>query len=220
MDQSHALARFSFLAEAFDGTGGFAPHVLWEYQTLTITDQAGNPLSTLRRVPKLAGPCHLVPHSREGAEKFAGRCALAVYENHLREACDRYISFLSRRRPMRTGLDAPLVQLLIEDANLRGSPLDQFLMAFALHAKARGSMLLLIDMPSEDAVAPVSLQDQIERRAVPYLRSITPDVVRSFVLDDETGLFTNIEISCTEEVDGKRQECMRYWDASHAFYFF
>lgn len=214
MDHRLALQRFAFLAEAFDGSGGFAPEVSWQNETISTTDQAGNALIAIRRVPKLAGPCYLVPHSREGAEKFAGRCALAVYENHLRDACDRYISFLARRRPMRTGTEAPLTQLLIGNADMRGTSLDQFLMSFALQLKARGSMLLLLDLPGqEDDAPPSSLKEQIERRAVPYLREIPPEVVHCYDLDDETGLFETITIKCVEDVDGEPQECLRTWDA-------
>ena len=105
--------RFAFLAEAFTGQGGFAPRVTWLWETQSTTDQQGNVIPTVRRVPKLAAPCHLVPYPREGVEKFASRAALAVYENHLRDACERFCGFLGRRLPLRDGIDAPLVQLLL-----------------------------------------------------------------------------------------------------------
>lgn len=214
MNHQAVLQRFAFLAEALNADGGFAPQVTWENETITTTDQAGNPLSAIRRVPKLAGPCHLVPHSREGAEKFAGRCALAVYENHLADACDRYIAFLSRRRPMRTKTEAPLTKLLIDNADMRGTSLDLFWFAFAMQLKARGSMLLLLDMPSvPKGDEPKSLQDQIERRAVPFLRAIQPELIHCYDLDDETGLFDLVTIKCVEDVDGEPQNCLRTWDA-------
>ena len=176
MDHAHAKLRFAFLAEAFHGTGGFAPQVLWESQAITTKAADGTPMQAIRRVPKLAAPCHIVPHPRESPEKYAARAAVAVYENHLREACERFIGYLSRRRPIRDGVDAPLVQLLLEDADMRGNGLDVFWSMFALHAKARGSMLLLIDLPTMDPEeGPKSLRDQLEQRVVPYLRAIEPE---------------------------------------------
>lgn len=213
MDQ-RSVARFTFLNEAFHGIGGFAPQVLWEYQQVTSKLQDGTPITSTRRVPKLGAPGYLVPYQRESAEKFAARAAVAVYENHLREACERFVGFLGRRAPMRSNIDAPLVQLLLQDADMRGTPLDQWLSSFALHAKARGTMLLLIDMPSEPGEdEPVSLQEQIERRRVPYLQMIGPELVTDYDLDDETGLFESVSIAVTEEVDGVRQKCTRTWTA-------
>ena len=212
MDKPSQQNRFSFLAEAFDGVGGFAPRVLWEHQLVYTTDQQGHQISTTRRVPKLSAPCHLVPYPRESVEKFAARAAVGTYENHLREACERFIGFLGRRHPLRNGTDSPLVGLLLDNADMRGTPLSQFLVAFALQAKARGSMLLLIDMPGEpDGDSPASLMEQMERRAVPYLRMMSPEFCVDYDIDDETGLFTSITFRVVEEVDGKDQDCERTW---------
>jgi hypothetical protein len=201
MDWITARARFAFLAEAFDGCGGFTPSVEWQTQV--------QPDSSARRVPFKAAPCHLVPYPRESAAKFAGRCAVAVYENHLRSACEKFLGFLGRRRPQRDGIDAPLAALLLGNADMRGSSLDAFWTAFALQAKARGSMLLLIDLPKRPEAT--SLQDQIERRAVPYLRAIAPEQVLAFQIDDETGLFTSLTIATVEEVGGKLEPVQRTW---------
>lgn len=214
MDKPTVLARFAFLAEAFDGSGGFAPCVTWEDQTITTKDQAGAPLYATRRVPKLAAPCHLVPYPRESAEKFASRAAVAVYENHLREACERFIGYLGRRRPVRDGIDAPLTALLVADADMRGTPLDQFFVSFALQAKARGSMLLMVDLPGQPGdESPASLQAQISSRKVPLLRMIEPEALADFEVDDDTGMMISVTIACTEMVGGKPKACTRTWDA-------
>lgn len=213
MDTNTTISRFAFLAEAFEGAGGFAPQVSYENQTVTSTDQEGNPVSSTRRVAKVATPSHLIQYPRESAEKYAARCALATYENHLREACERFVGYLGRRRPMRDGIDAPLVRLLLDDADMRGTSLDLFMFNLALEAKARGSVLLLIDMPGEPGEdAPASLLEQIERRRVPFLRVIKPEIVASFEVDDETGLLESLAINVTEEVDGKETKCVRTWD--------
>ncbi len=221
MHTQTALDRFAFLADAFEGVGGFAPRTTWAQESITTTDQNGAPVSLTRRVPKLSGPCHLTPYQRESNDKYAGRAALATYENHLRETVERYVGFLGRKRPARDGTDAPLVRLLLEDADMCGTPLDQFLTSFALKAKARGSMLLMLDMPDapdganggDGLGAVMSLQQQIEARMVPRLRAIAPEALKDFEVSDDTGLLDWAELNCTELVDGRPQACVRRWDA-------
>jgi len=197
-------SRFQFLADALNGGGGFAPTVTWSF------DNGGSG----KRRPVLSGASELVPYLRESPEKFAGRCAVAVYENHLRSACERFTAFLGRRKPMRSSADAPLVTLMLDDADLRGSSLDQFMVTTALEAKARGSALVLIDMPDEAQPA-VSLADQIARRRVPHLTRIEPERVSAHELDPATGLFTSLSIDCMETIEGKgEQKCTRTWDAN------
>lgn len=211
MNTNYQTARFQFLSQAFEGSAGFAPRVIYGFDNGT----------TGKRIPILNGPTELVPYQRESVEKFAGRNAIAVYENHLRSACERFVSFLGRRHPQRAGTESPLVQLLMQDADLRGSNLDAFWAHFALAAKARGSMLLLIDMPEKTEEDPgvQSLAEQIARRAVPVLRPIYPESVRDFELDDDTGLIISLCINTTESItgsDGKTsyQPCQRRWDAT------
>ena len=205
MDFAIAKGRYTFLADALDGTGGFAPHVEWTVETLTDGSE--------RRRPTRAPACHLIPYTRESAEKFAGRCALAVYENHLRSACERFTGFLGRRRPMRTDADAPLVDLFIQDCDMRGTSLDAFFNAFALQAKARGAMLLLIDEPAGDL--PRSQAEQIAARRIPYLRAIPPEAIDTYALDNATGAFSQVTIFATEVVDGKVLQVKRRWDAAN-----
>ncbi|MEN9489639.1 MAG: hypothetical protein RJA63_88 [Pseudomonadota bacterium] len=209
MDQQDAIEQFQFLGEALDGAGGFRPRVRWVDESVAIKDQSGTVSYATRRVPKTAGPCHLVPHMRESPEKFAGRAARAVYENHLREACERFVSYLGRRQPVRDGLDAPLTRIFVDDCDMRGTPLSEFISAFSLQARARGSMLLLIDMPRADDDGPVSLLDQIERRRVPYLRAIKPEHLADYDVDDETGLFERVSVCVNDDED----ECIQTWTA-------
>lgn len=194
MDWSTARARFRFLTSAFDGTGGFAPKVTWNTTTEGVTTAT------------LHGASELVRYPRESDAKYAARNAVAKYENHLRSACKRYVGFLARRRPQREGADSPLVQLMVENADLRGNSLNSFLAGFALQAKARGSLLLVIDKP-EGAPA-TSLADQIQRRRVPYVRMALPETVVSYRTDPESGLFLAITLASREwwAVDGQPEE--------------
>lgn len=212
MDWSDARERFLFLATALDGSGGFRPRV-----RTTLVDA---PDGQTREVPELVGPCYLDRYPRESAEKLAGRAKVAQYINHLDRAVGRFTSFLGRRRPLRSGVDGPLMRLLVQDADMRGSPLDQFWASFDREAKARGSMLLVVDMAKatdtqreDGAPAVQSLGDQIRLRAVPYLRAVPPEFVKSFTLDEETGAFESISLSWSVERSGRVVNITRTWDA-------
>ena len=208
MDWTHARERFAFLAEALDGGGGFAPRVSWYAEALT--DSAG--AVTTKQTPRLNGPTHLVRYQRETEQRFAARNAIAVYENHLSSAVARFCGFLGRRSPARDGVDAPLVRLMIEDADLRGTSLDTFWSGFAAQAKARGSMLLVIDMP--DGPAPSNLAEQQRRRAVPYLRWASPESVVDFRIDADSGEFLRVTLASKEWVDDELTDVERDYDAT------
>lgn len=208
MDWTHARERFAFLAEALDGSGGFCPRVSWF--TESLVDSNGN--TTTKQTPRLHGPTHLVRYQRETETRFAARNAIAVYENHLASAVSRFCGFLGRRSPARNGVDAPLVRLMIEDADLRGTSLDTFWSGFAAEAKARGSMLLVIDMPAGDP--PTTLAEQQRRRAVPYLRWAAPEAVVDYRLDPDTGAFVRVTLRSTEWVGDKLEQVERDYDAT------
>lgn len=206
--------RFAFLAESFHSTGGFRPRVTWADEVLTAKNDDGTTTTGIRRVPKVAGPCYLNQHPRELLDKYAERCAVSVHQPHLREACERFCSFLARRMPLRDGVDSPLTQLLLNDADLRGNSLDNTLSALALQIKARGTMLVLLDVPRREA-PPGSMREQIERRAVPFIRSIAPEAVSAYEVDDETGDLTSLTVDCVESVNGKEVPCTRTWTETH-----
>lgn len=157
--------------------------------------------------PTLNGPTELVRYPRESDSKFAARNAVAVYENHLESAVSRFVGFLGRRLPSREGVDSPLVKLMVENADLKGTSLDNLMLHFAAEAKARGSMLLVIDTPT--GTPATTLADQMARRRVPYIRSAAPESVVDYRIDDESGLFLTITISATEWWDDKLIEVER-----------
>lgn len=193
MEWTTAQRRFAFLASAYNATGGFAPHVTWS--AVPVTDEAGTYTGTIN-TPVLSGATELVRYSRESDAKFAARNAVLVYENHLEDAVGRFVGFLGRRPPTRDGIDSPLVQLMAEDADLKGTKLDLMLLAFAAEAKARGSMLLVIDTPA--GTPATTLADQVKRRAVPYVRMAPPESVVDFRTDSESGLFVKVTLSGCE----------------------
>lgn len=170
--------RFRFIGEALRGDGGFRPVVVGAGSDATVT-----------------GPTYLIQYPRESAAKFARRNDVAWYANDLASACNRFAGYLSQRRPQRA-LNNDLLDALARDADWRGNSLDVLLSSFTVQAKARGSMLLLVDMPRVD--------DQADR-AFPYLTPIPPEDVLSLEIDHR-GRVSSVEI-----MDG---DTIRGWDAT------
>lgn len=209
MEWTAAKSRFNFLAHAYNGTGGFRPVVSWHTQTVEAED--GSIIGRVE-VPTLSGQTELVRYPRESDAKFAARNAVADYENHLEDAVGRFVGFLGRKLPQRQGIDAPLVQLMVENADLRGTSLNVFMLGLAAETKARGTMLLVIDTPR--GAPATSLADQIQRRRVPYVRMAPPESVVTYRLDTESGLFITITIAATEWWENKEQAVERDYDVS------
>lgn len=178
-------ARFNFIADALRGVGGFRPR----------SDGVN-----------LAGASYLVQYPREGDTKFARRNQIAWYANDMVSACSRFAGYLSRRRPQRDLQNNPLFESLVDDADWQGNNLDVFLSAFTVEAKARGCMLLLVDMPREVGD---SLADQMAARAVPYLWMIEPERVTAIELDDR-GMVEYIELDDGLTENGTQRH--RGWD--------
>lgn len=204
MEWTTAKARFAFLADAYTGSGGFRPSVEWVTQA--VRNDQGEVTGSVS-VPSLMSKTELVRYSRESDTKFAARNAVAVYDNHLEDAVGRFVGFLGRKLPQRDGTESPLVKLMVDNADLKGTPLDMFMLQFAADAKARGSMLLVIDTPT--GAPATSLADQIQRRRVPYVRSALPESVVDYLMDAESGLFLSITLASRELWEGKVQDVER-----------
>lgn len=173
-------SRFRFIADALHGTGVFRPTVTY--------DSTGRAIST--------GQSALVRYPRESDEKFARRNEVAWYENHLLSACRRFVGYLAKKPPLRD-LSNPLLSDFAADCDWRGNSLDVFWQAFMVEARARGCMLLLIDMPDGD---PFTMADQRAQRFFPYLVTIAPENVVSYDLDIR-GRLARVEFGTT--LDGK-----------------
>lgn len=186
MDWSAYRNLFDLAGQALDGRGGFRP--------------------------ALGDGSHLVRHTREGDDKFKARNALATYENHMRQACDRFAAFLGRRKPQRQGTDAPLVQAMLADADLAGRDLDSFWRQFAQQAAARGSMLLVVDRLATNQAPTLSTQQRL--RALPYVRAAYPEAIDAYQLDAFGGAFEQVTLSGMEFVDGVLREVRRDYDTT------
>ena len=206
----HVIQKLRFVRHALEASGGFAPQITRKDVVITQQTDAG-PITGVRSMPVLASHCYIEPNAREDLDKYAYRVSVTTYINYLLSAVTRFVGFLQRRKPIRQGTENPLIDIFIQDADMRGNSLDGFLYGFAHAAKAFGCGLVLLDSSiGEDA--PESLDAQIRGRIVPYLRAIDPDIVKDISIVSETGRIRRIEIYATEEIDGKETEVTRWWD--------
>ena len=133
---------------------------------------------------------YLCQYPRESSTKFDRRKKVAWYENHLASAATRFAGYLSKRPPVRV-TENPLLKKFVEDSDWKGNDLDVFWMNFILQAKARGSMLLAIDMPETSGD---TLAQQTSKRLIPYLIAVPPENIEEFTID-ATGRLSRVVIS-------------------------
>ena len=164
-----SASRFQFIAHALRADGPFRPVVS---ASMSATGVSGVALS---------GPSYLVRYPRESDSKFARRNEVAFFASPLSRACARFVGYMSMRPPSRE-MANDVFQRVADDVDGKGNNIDVFMHQFAVDAKARGSMLLLVDMP---AVLSASRAQQIEDRTLPFWSSIRPEDVIDYELGDD-----------------------------------
>jgi hypothetical protein len=181
-----AAHRFGFIGHALRGDGPFRPAVAY------------NPDGTASAI----GQSYLIQYPRESKEKFARRNEVAFYSSPLAQSVSHFTAFLATKPVMR---DIPndLYKALADNTDGKGNSIDVFWQEFMFNAKARGSMLLLVDMPSMQAN---SLSSQIENRMVPYWTNILPETVIEHELGDD-GKFNYVIFAGFIDVNGEQIRC-------------
>lgn len=144
---------------------------------------------------------YLVQYPRESSEKFTRRKAIAWYANALRPACQRFVGYLTKRPPQRQ-LSQPALQLFLDSCDWQNDSLDVFWGQFMLDAKARGCLLLLVDMPAEG---------MDPDRTWPALTPIAPERVTAYAVNAQ-GALARVTFSATLTVDGKDVAVSRTYD--------
>lgn len=150
-----SASRFQFIGHALRGDGPFRP------QVSVLSEGA---------TAQLAGETVLVRYPRESALKFARRNDVAFYTSPLMRACTRFVGHLSAKTPQRE-LPGDMFPLVADDVDGKGSAIDVFWGQFMVDAKARGCMLLQVDMPLNPGE---NRAQQIAERRVPAWISIAP----------------------------------------------
>jgi len=158
-------SRYRFIRHALEGSGPFRPTVTYD------------PLNDIYQT----GESALVMYPRESLKKFAGRNKLASYRNHLQQACAKFAGYLTTRPPVRD-FPHPLYKAMADDVDGKGNSIDVFCQQFAIGAKARGALLLLVDMPP---AMPDNLGAQMQGRVAPYFTVINPEDLKDFQIGDD-----------------------------------
>jgi len=184
--------RFNFIGHALRGDGPFAPVVNY--------DSYGKAAS--------ASETYLIKYPRESDEKFARRNDIAFYASPLAKVTSRFISHISSK-PVQRDINNDLLKNIFEDADGKGNDMDVFWQSFMVDAKARGSMLLLVDMPK---VLPENMQTQLSERASPYWTPILPESLTEWVLGDD-GRFDSAAFNGSyKDEAGEEKPCTWYFD--------
>lgn len=141
---------------------------------------------------------HLIQYPRESGDKFERRKAIAWYHNALRPACQRFAGYLVKRPPQRT-LTQPALEALADRCDWQDNSLDVFWSGFMVEAKARGTMLLLVDMPKDG-----------DERSWPVLTALPPERLLRYRLTHQ-GALAEAALSDSLEIDGKIQSVERIY---------
>jgi len=193
MANSAASNRFRFIGHALAGDGPFRPNVTANADGLASS----------------SGSSYLIRYPRESDQKFARRNELAFFASPLAQAVARFVGYLSTKPPART-MPHPLYEAMDADIDGKGNAINVFFAQFLVQAKARGSMLLLVDM--DRAVDVPNQAAQIAQRAAPYWSAVLPESLTEYEIGDD-GKFTFAEFSGNWTApDGKRVDCIWRFD--------
>jgi len=144
---------------------------------------------------------YLVQYPRESDEKFERRQAIAWYANALRPACQRFVGYLTKRPPFRD-VTQPALTALLDACNWQNDSLDVFWSQFMVDAKARGCMLLLVDMPADGMDT---------ERTWPILSPIVPELMTAYTLNDR-GMLASVTFADTVRIGNEDKAVSRVYD--------
>jgi hypothetical protein len=184
--------RFQFIAHALRGDGPFRP----------LVSDYGDGSAVL------SGISYLVRYPRESNAKFARRNEIAFYAAPLALACSRFAGYISMAAVQRELPNAQFSKIA-EDVDGKGNAVDVFWSQFIIQAKARGSMLLLVDMP---ASLPRTQAEQLNTRQLPFWTMIEPESLTDFEIGED-GKFEFVEFAGNfKRDDGTRTACTWRFD--------
>lgn len=135
----------------------------------------------------------ITPFPREfssGCDSYAARVATTPFVSYLSSAVVKFQSYLSRKPPVRVNSENnPNIALMLDNFDGAGNKIDIFFQHFIRDALARGSMLVIMTLPSANE----KIQDSLSARAIPFVKSVAPENVKDFEID-RAGNFVRISI--------------------------
>ena len=108
---------------------------------------------------------YLVRYPRETDAKYNRRKQLAVYPNFVKKIVDTFVSFLFKNPPVRDTSKSPEYAEFIENVDLRGTYIDDFMHHIARLTLIFGTVFVVVDTPKEGGYpyATIRLPTQLER---------------------------------------------------------
>jgi hypothetical protein len=116
----------------------------------------------------------LTKYVNETPQEYTARLTSTHLENHCKSVISTYISFLFREEPDRDfGSLAydPMLEQILEDADLDGRSFDNFIKEVAVWAGVFGHCWVMVVKPN---VGAVTMGDEIAQGVRPYLTLLTP----------------------------------------------
>ena len=107
--------KFTFLKDAYSGTGGFEDGI------------------------------YLVPHPREPLDKYARRCFMSYYCNYTKPCIDAHVNPIFKEYPVREYNPNPLVDAFLLNVDGKGTKVDRFMKKIAIRAKLFGCVFGVVD---------------------------------------------------------------------------
>lgn len=154
---------------------------------------------------------YLAPHKRELLENYENRKAIAYFLNYVAPVVNSHVDPVFRKEAQRDwkGSGSEQWEAFYKDADCGGYSLPRVMKRAAQESKLFGVTFVVLDNVQEP---PPTLAEVLERRALPYLCTVTPDRVVDWKADRQ-GRLTSI--TYTEVIDGHSQSdedyCLRTW---------
>ena len=117
---------------------------------------------------------HLSKYVNETAKEYQQRLYATPLDNHCRSVVSVYTSFLFRENPERelgSLTYDPTVQDFMEDADLDGRSLDQFMKEVSVWSNVFGHCWIILSKPN---VGAVTMADELASGVRPYVNLLTP----------------------------------------------
>lgn len=146
----------------------------------------------------------LKKHPRESEDNFASRKVLAYYLNYTGPIVDASVTPIFADEIKREYTDTAKFQLFLDDVDRLGTSLQEFMRRTATQAKLYGAMYVLVNNELETGV---TLADELNERALPYVSAIKPVDVEHWRFDERGRMveFTYKDIILNDENDIKTQ---------------
>ena len=146
---------------------------------------------------------HLTRYQLETNSEYAARLASTPYENHSRAVISVYTSFLFQQEPERdlgSLANQPEILSFLEDADLEGRSLKQFLRDVSTWSSVFGHCWILMAKPN---IGASSRADEIQAGVRPYLNLLLPLSVTDWRwVRSNTGYYELEYLKYVEDING------------------